>query len=1046
LPSTIPTWVAQGPASEVNSGSGVGPNNPVSGALESIAVNPNNPAQMIVGTANGGVWRTTNADPNNPAAISWAPLTDQLPSLSIGAVAYDPGDAGGNTFYAGTGLWSSGREGGTAVGLYKTTDAGAHWTVLGGNVLAGHRIKALALSGSTILAGTIDGDGTIFPGYKALGGGLYRSSDGGQTFAPVVGTGPTDLPAGAVPSLLADPNNARRFYATVSGHGVYRSDDGGATWAPVNTGLATPTVLQGADDIELAAQKNGAATILFAGVATGTTMNGAFTSADNGATWTALAALPAGAKAGGALGEYFQLTADPDAGQHPGVVYLEANGVYRYDPSGAGNWVLIEGAGTRDGTAPHVDARDLKFLGTTTLLESDDGGLFFLNNPTAAATSDWQSFNGNLADLELYSAAYDSTNHVVFGSAQDNGSPTQEAPNSPAWSDAGGGDGWQSQVDATSLGGDVFRYYRINTEQKIVRLRVNSQDQVVNRVLVPVTGATVAASGTVTLTSNNHGLQTGDRVVVSGLLGITGLSGFTTFPVTVVDANRFSLNGSHGGGTYLGSGTWQQTGLISSVSGTAGQPIVIHSTNHHLSTGDEVRVSGMNVYTALNESSFYITVLDANTFSLNGTSADGSSMPGGNWFRSNDVLFKSAPGAANLSGLNAAGPDRTDAGNHPFVLDSVDPRRMLYGGFGVYEDAGTNPADGFAGDVVTDITGTVGPVTAGTGELVAGPVTALAYGGQRAGTAEPNVAFVGAFDGHLFFRGESGASFTDATGGLGTTASGHPVSSIALDPKDWRRVYVVKDNQLWFTPDVTNLAAPANAWSIIGGGAHDNLGQLLTAAVSTVRLRGVTVVNGTAVVGALGGVFQTSAPPAGGGAATSWSAFGQGLPHVIVEQVSYDAGDDLLLAATFGRGAWTLPAATGVGPQQPPPTTPPATQPPGTPPPTVSAPQVVRAKRTGAVQAFVLAFSEALDAASATSLTHYQLVVPGKGRKSKPRVVPLLGAAYDPGTHTVTLTVGRLKSSLRKGMLEVSGVTDAAGDVLAGTAVFAVNLQPMKHK
>src|SRR5205807_1934846 len=124
----------QGPGPVIDSGSTLLPaqKNQVSGALESIAVNPNNHAQIVVGTVNGGVWRTTNADPANPTTITWSPVSDQLGSLSIGAVAYDPSDATGNTFYAGTGLFSNGFDsGGSAVGLYKTTDAGVHWTLLG---------------------------------------------------------------------------------------------------------------------------------------------------------------------------------------------------------------------------------------------------------------------------------------------------------------------------------------------------------------------------------------------------------------------------------------------------------------------------------------------------------------------------------------------------------------------------------------------------------------------------------------------------------------------------------------------------------------------------------------------------------------------------------------------------------------------------------------------------------------------------------------------------------------------------------------------------
>ncbi|MGY4282381.1 hypothetical protein ACVWXO_001601 [Bradyrhizobium sp. LM2.7] len=169
----------------------------------------------------GGVWRSTNADPNNPSSIKWTPLSDQMPSLAIGAVAFDTSDATGKTFYAGTGLWSDGFDsGGTAVGLYKTTDAGATWSILGNdstgtNLLAGNRIKSIAVSndGQTILVGTIGGTGlgyALRPGdgsreYNGLGaGGLFRSTDGGSTWSAAnPGT------SGAVTAVKFDPNSLR---------------------------------------------------------------------------------------------------------------------------------------------------------------------------------------------------------------------------------------------------------------------------------------------------------------------------------------------------------------------------------------------------------------------------------------------------------------------------------------------------------------------------------------------------------------------------------------------------------------------------------------------------------------------------------------------------------------------------------------------------------------------------------------------------------------------------------------------------------------------
>src|SRR5262245_64978891 len=76
----VPVWQVEGPAPSVEAGSLVPQNDEVSGAAQSIAVNPNNSSQIIVGTVNGGVWRTTNANTANPTAITWAPVTDQLGS------------------------------------------------------------------------------------------------------------------------------------------------------------------------------------------------------------------------------------------------------------------------------------------------------------------------------------------------------------------------------------------------------------------------------------------------------------------------------------------------------------------------------------------------------------------------------------------------------------------------------------------------------------------------------------------------------------------------------------------------------------------------------------------------------------------------------------------------------------------------------------------------------------------------------------------------------------------------------------------------------
>lgn len=69
------------------------------------------------------------------------------------------------------------------------------------------------------------------------------------------------------------------------------------------------------------------------------------------------------------------------------------------------------------------------------------------------------------------------------------------------------------------------------------------------------TALTNATNGSpIQITSTAHGLQSGQYVVISGVLGNTAANGL--FPITVIDANSFSLTGSSGNGAYISGGSW----------------------------------------------------------------------------------------------------------------------------------------------------------------------------------------------------------------------------------------------------------------------------------------------------------------------------------------------------------------------------------------------------------------------------------------------------------------------------------------------------------
>jgi hypothetical protein len=175
--------------------------------------------------------------------------------------------------------------------------------------------------------------------------------------------------------------------------------------------------------------------------------------------------------------------------------------------------------------------------------------------------------------------------------------------------------------------------------------------------------------------------------------------------------------------------------------------------------------------TALDGNGFVVHVIDPDQFSLNGTSTVVlTAASGGFWSPNNRVLLKNSVGGANLSGLTPLDQSGAFFSRAPFVLNSVNPSMMLLGLNGVYEDADPSAANGYAGDVIANITTDVGGLK--------GTVSALAYGGRRGGTPFTNVAFVGTNQGQLLYRGPSAASpWTPRTGGGSTSSRGTRFSS-----------------------------------------------------------------------------------------------------------------------------------------------------------------------------------------------------------------------------------------------------------------------------
>jgi hypothetical protein len=158
--------------------------------------------------------------------------------------------------------------------------------------------------------------------------------------------------------------------------------------------------------------------------------------------------------------------------------------------------------------------------------------------------------------------------------------------------------------------------------QEVRSLYIDGAVDVVGAKPQAVTGAVNRTF--IDITANKHGLVTGNKVRVSGVLGNTGANG--DFTVTVISENVFRLDNAVSSGTYTSGGNWiplvgnaPAAGVTSRlVLGlTASRAIDINVANHGLKTGEKVRIAGVGGNNAAN-GTFTVTVVSASVLRLTG--------------------------------------------------------------------------------------------------------------------------------------------------------------------------------------------------------------------------------------------------------------------------------------------------------------------------------------------------------------------------------------------------------------------------------------------
>jgi photosystem II stability/assembly factor-like uncharacterized protein len=373
------------------------------GRTKAAAGHSAHPYTFYIGVVNGGVWKTIDA------GRTWKPIFDDQPTGSIGSIAIAPSDP--NVVYVGSGEGLARPDLSVGDGVYKSTDAGKTWTHLG--LRDGQQIPNIAIDPRNPNRLFVAVAGHPYGPNEERG--IFRSTNGGQSFEKVLDKGP-DVGGNDVD---IDPTNADVVYATMweerqgpwenaawrgTGGGIFKSTDGGSTWKPLTSGLPQNGAITQAN-LAIAPSDTRR---LYAAIAVSQATS--FWRSDNaGDTWTQVTddARPVGRIGGGDLAVPFVNPKNAD------IVFTASTVSYK-SVDGGKTWAPFKGApGGDDYQNGWINPNDPDIM----LLASDQGAVVTLNGGES-----WSSWY-NQPTAQFYHVNTDNDfPYRVCGGQQESGS------------------------------------------------------------------------------------------------------------------------------------------------------------------------------------------------------------------------------------------------------------------------------------------------------------------------------------------------------------------------------------------------------------------------------------------------------------------------------------------------------------------------------------------------------------------------------------------------------------------------------------------------
>ena len=377
----------------------------MSGRVTAIDAVNSNPDVMYVGTASGGLWKSTSG------GIKWSPVFDKEVSASIGAVAIQQSNP--SVVWVGTGEGNPRNSLNGGYGIYKSLDGGKNWIAMGLEKTRHiHRIVIDPTNPNVVYVGAIGSPWGEHPER-----GVFKTTDGGKTWKNILFTNNKSGTA----DLIMDPTNPNKLIAAMwehkrdpwffnsggEGSGLYITHDGGENWKKVTEKDGFPKGNLGRIGVAISRSKPN---IVYALVEA--EKNALYKSEDGGFKWNKINDKD---DIGNRPFYYSEIYVDP---QNENRVYSVFTYVNVSEDGGKNFTQLMPAYGVSNGIHPDHHAWWIHPTNGQFMMDGNDGGM----NITRDGGKTWR-FIGNLPVAQFYHIAVDNEfPYNVYGGMQDNGS------------------------------------------------------------------------------------------------------------------------------------------------------------------------------------------------------------------------------------------------------------------------------------------------------------------------------------------------------------------------------------------------------------------------------------------------------------------------------------------------------------------------------------------------------------------------------------------------------------------------------------------------